>query len=245
MSRVKQFWFIILALSLTLIIASCGGSSGCDECIDDNGDGICDACNKEMPTEEAHDIPLFRDKTPNFHVVISKTASDEIKQAAIDSIQTMLKNTHDVDVTVLTEDSEEDKKSDVEILIGEISSRGDKYFSKSLSLGKKGFEIRIVGSKIIINAGSNAALVDAINIFAENILTVTDITNLVMKPEDETVFLPEYLVTAIKVDGNDVKDYTIAANLTLEHHKNAALALQDAIYQEIGYWLPVDRKSVV
>ena len=238
MQKVKKFLFLILAFSLMLLIASCGGDTACKECVDNNGDSFCDVCNKEIP-EVVQNVPLFIGGKPNFQVVLSEGASDEVKQTAVDAIQAMLKTNHNVDVSIATEKSAEDQNSNVEILIGEVTSRGDRYFTESRSLGKQGFVIQIIGSKIIINAGSDETLVEAIKIFSENVLTTNDITELKMNVDDVMVSLPEYFVTSIKVNGNSIKDYTVAADLTKKRHQDAALAFQDAIYQEIGYWLEV------
>jgi len=240
MLKIKKILFSLLVLSLVLVIASCGGSedTDCKACVDDNGDAICDVCEKEIPAE-VNDVSLFIGGKPNFQVVLANGSSDEVKQTVTDAIQTLLKTNHDVDVNVVTENSEEDTKGDVEILVGEVSSRGDRYFTKSHSLGKKGFVINIIGSKIVINAGSDEMLIEAINIFSETVLTTDSITDLKMKTDDVIISLPKYKVTDIKVNGTSIKDYTISADLTRKYHENAALTLRDSIYSESGYWLEI------
>ena len=47
----KRILFIILSVSLVFAIASCGGSKGCNTCTDENGDGICDVCEREVICE--------------------------------------------------------------------------------------------------------------------------------------------------------------------------------------------------
>ena len=240
MLKAKKILFLILTLSLMLVIASCGGTKPCKECVDDNSDGICDVCKKEMPEEEVADVPLFEDGEPTFQVVISEDASTVIRQKAVNSIKSMLRYDYDVTVDVFTEGSGEDSELDIEVLIGDVASRGDKYFLDGHTLGKNGYVIKIVGQKILINAGSEEMLEFAIETFAEDILAREDITDLVMTKDDVVLEVQDdYRVTALKVNGTDMRGYTIAADLTRGRYENAAFTLQDFIYSETGYWFDV------
>ena len=48
-----------------------------------------------------------------------------------------------------------------------------------------------------------------------------------------------YKVTGLSVNGNDMKDYTIAIDKTNDKYMEAALYLQDSIYTKSGYWLEI------
>ena len=241
--KAKKILFVLLALALVFAIASCGGggSKPCETCVDENSDGICDVCEKEIPVEEVADVPLFVNGSPTFQVVLAENLSSDIKQAAVNSIKSMLKRDYDVDVDLFYEKSEDDAdKFNTEVLIGEVSSRGDEYCFDGHTFGKDGYIIKIVGKKIVINAGSEESLILAMETFAEDVLAKNDITNLVMTKDDVVVEIQDdYRVTALKVNGNDMKGYTIAANLSMNRYEAAALTLQDFIYDETGYWLDI------
>ena len=224
-----------------LAIVSCGGNSNKhDVCVDGDSDGICDVCDKTMPEEEVADLPLFEDGEPTFQIVIGKSEPNTVKHAAKSSIQETLKDKYDVDVYLFTEGSDDDANMDIEILIGNVTSRGEKYFFDEHTLGKEGYVIKIVGEKIIIDGGSEEAVIEAVELFAEEILGGDDITDLVMTKDDVVVEIQDdYKVTALKVSGTDMKGYTIATELTRTHYKDVALELQDSIYDKTGYWFDV------
>ena len=224
-----------------LAIVSCGGNSNKhDVCVDGDGDGICDVCDKTMPEEEVADLPLFEDGEPTFQIVIGKSEPNTVKHAAKSSIQETLKDKYDVDVYLFTEGSDEDANMDIEILIGNVTSRGEKYIFDEHTLGKEGYAIKIIGEKIIIDGGSEEAVIEAVELFAEEILGGDDITDLVMTKDDVVVEIQDdYKVTALKVSGTDMRGYTIATELTRTHYKDVALELQDTIYDKTGYWFDV------
>ena len=73
-----------------------------------------------------------------------------------------------ISVKFATEGTKEDIEQECEILIGDITTRDEEYRTNGHSYGKDGYVIKLVDSKVIINAGSDAALVDAIEIFTDN-----------------------------------------------------------------------------
>ena len=91
--KAKKILFVLLALALVFAIASCGGSKPCETCVDENSDGICDVCEKEIPVEEVADVPLFENRSPTFQVVLAENLSADIRQAAVNSIKSMLIHT--------------------------------------------------------------------------------------------------------------------------------------------------------
>ena len=239
--KTKKFLLVLLTLSLVFAIASCGGGSTTHtECIDEDGDGLCDVCDKEMPAEEAAEVPLFEDGEPTFHIVIGKNEPNTIKHAIRSSIQDALNDEYDVDVPAFFEESDEDDQTDIEILVGNVTSRGEGYIFDEHTLGKEGYIIKIIGSKIIIDAGSEDALVTAVEIFAEKLFEGNDITDLVITDKDTVHEIQnDYKVTSLKVNGTDMKGYTIATELTRKHYKDVAEILQDMIYEDTGYWLNI------
>ena len=48
-----------------------------------------------------------------------------------------------------------------------------------------------------------------------------------------------YKITSLAVNGTDMRGYTIATDTSNTVYKNAALTLQDNIYDRTGYWLRI------
>ena len=49
----------------------------------------------------------------------------------------------------------------------------------------------------------------------------------------------DYRVTALKINGVDMRGYTIAADTTILRHNEAAKAVQSLIYERTGYWFEI------
>ena len=242
MKNLRSVIFVfLLTIFAILIFTSCGSSENkpCTECSDENGDYICDVCGKEIPKEEEKkSILLFEDGDPTFHIVLAKGTSDEVRQAVADSISAVLKNDYGVDIDVVVEESEEDAEITTEVLIGCVSSRGEEYQFDGHTLGKEGYAIKMQGKKVLINAGSDSALIEVIGVFADTILASKDLSEVKIV-EDIIETVTKYKVTSLAVNGNDMKGYTIATNLTKESYKAVALEIQNAFYERAGYWFPI------
>ena len=176
------FLFLVLALSL---FACGGGGDGdgekCDVCVDDDNSDTCDVCGEAMPEEPISDIALIEDGVPNFNIVFGENASADVRKAANQNIVAKLRNSYDITVSAVVEGSQNDAPQDIEILIGDVTSRGAKYTLDRYTLGKEGYTFKIVGSKIIINAGSDEQLVEAISEFAEDILRSAAMTYITLR----------------------------------------------------------------
>ena len=228
---------LLLALCFVLVATALTSCGGCKH-VDDNGDGVCEKCEKEYESVPK-DIPLI-DKSGNvlFQFVLAGDLNSKIKM----NVLSLVEDLDDIDVEVdVVEDKEETKKP-CEVLIGNVESRGPKFFFEEHSLGNKGYVIKIIDEKIVINGGSESALSDALNIFIEEILgfdgdEIWDVTMKANQVVDETQ--SGYDITSIKINGNDIKGYTIAANPSNTSHYNAAKNLQQTLYSRAGYWLEI------
>ncbi len=242
MKKLLSFLFlIVLTLITAILITACGGDAKrCAACADADNNGVCDVCGNDVEAKEALSVPLFEDGVPTFNIILSEKLTDEAKAAVSKSIISMLENEHGVEVFTFMEGSENDDQIAVEVLVGSVASRGEKYLIDEHSLGKKGYAVKIVGTKVLINGGSDEALIDAINRFAEDILSTDDITNLKMTADMQIIEAQDnYRITALKVNGNDMRGYTIATDRANDYYETAALELQDKIYEKTGYWLHI------
>ena len=116
----RNIFSVLFILLLSLTVTACGGHS---ECEDRDGDGLCDVCCEPIEKEENDDVVLIKDGEATFQVVVAKELSSEIFSTAHSAIRGVLRNKHDISVSVITEGSEQDEIMPTEILIGEVASR--------------------------------------------------------------------------------------------------------------------------
>lgn len=258
--------FLIIAMMVTALF-SCGGSDPCTTCVDSDSDGKCDVCGEDMPTTPCErcvdgdsdgkcdvcggavtpivsggEIALISGGNANFQIVVATGTSTKVRSKINAEIIEKLKTKSGINITLVNEGSNTDKNpKTVEVLIGGVSTRGSEYKYDEYKLGLKGYVIKVEGTKVIIDAVSDDALIDAIEIFAEDILK-TDTASLTEAKISVSYLLEEiqddYDVTALKLGGEDMKGYVIATDLTNSYYKAAAELLRDEIYEETGYWLP-------
>ena len=230
----------------------CGKRMPCAECVDDIKDGICDECGNKMPVYA--EIVLIDEKIPQFQFVLASDLSATMRKVVEQTIIKGVERKSGIVIPSVSEGNSNDEEMVYEVLVGNVTTRGEEYEYDRYSLGKKGYIIKIVGTKILINAGSDATLEDALMEFAEDFLTYEDkyLEYAVMSEKQNIEKIQSgYKVTSLAVDGNDMKGYTIAADLTIPYYKTAAEALQDTIYDRTGYWFKIvpienaDESSIV
>ncbi|MBQ2423078.1 MAG: hypothetical protein II286_03915, partial [Clostridia bacterium] len=244
MKKASKLLMLLLALVLSLSLFACGGGGsddgddeGCVECIDVNFDGKCDVCG-EAVTEEVADIALVEDGVPNFRIVLGSGISTDVRKYVDQNIVGKLRNRYDIELPSAQEGGTNDVEQEIEVLIGDVTSRGAKYVFDRYELGKEGYMIKIIGTKIVIQAGSDEKLVEAVTEFAEDILKIgtDDVFYATMLVEDVVHEIQDdYKITSLTVGGTDMKGYTIAADTTDNYYKAAALLIQDTVYDRTGY----------
>ena len=249
---------LLLLLGFMLAFCSCGPtpSTDCTEHIDANGDGVCDneGCGEPVDAPDPSPDPsldcfdenggliLFRAGVPTFQIVKGNDSTGS--NAEINSIVTALNGACTGEVNAVVPASEQ---MTVEILIGTVSNRGEEYNFDKYSLGEKGYIIKIVGTKIIVQGGSEASLKTAVKYLKETVFGITRSTppfadfsmSLELNKEN---YQTKFDVTSIKLMDNDISDYTItySGNNTA---KDVATAFQKALYTAAGKYLPIDRNA--
>ena len=154
----KRIFSISLFLVLALSLFACGGGGGaCAECIDSDNDGICDVCEHEIDDsngdeenggeEPVADIALIEDGVPNFRIVLGSGISTDVRKYVDQNIVGKLKSRYDIELTSAQEGSSSDTPQETEVLIGDVTTRGEKYIFDRYELGKEGYMIKIVGKK--------------------------------------------------------------------------------------------------
>ncbi len=236
MKALKRILLILLVLTLTLALFACGGK--CKSHVDEDGDGKCDKCKAEV-TKEAVQVKLFDNGLPTFQFVIG----DDIKMTAKKLLDGYVEDMEEIGVDISIERDVEDSIQDCEILVGTVKTRGEKYTVDKYSLGKDGYIFKIIDGKIIIAAGSDDKLAEAIEEFIDEVLMydedTVDMGTLYMESSQEVEEIETYTITALKANGNDMRGYTIATNTGNMTYNSVALYIQDMLYDKVGYWFEI------
>lgn len=221
----KTLFFLILVLTLSLTLFACGGGS--------------DGSEDTEPPEVQADLPLFVGGEPTFTIVMAEDLSSDAK-AAIRSIQFSLQSQFNIEVTIATE--KESTESEVEVLVGDIKSRGDKYFIDGHSLGNEGYVIKLVGTKVLINGGSSESQVTAINEFRKDILGMNkaQIGDVTMKVGDSVESIQtDFDITSLTINGEDIKSFKICADTSNATAKKVAEQIRSTVYLSTGAYLEI------
>lgn len=244
----KALFAMLLCFVLCFAICACGDTppTECTAHVDENKDGKCDVCEAVIepegePEEDVKEITLIESGEAKFQLVVSKNSGGSNVQKAVKGIVTALDDL-DVSVNQVTESSSNAK--DVEVIIGVPTERGDGYAYDVHQLGPEGYAIKVIGTKILVVGGSDEGLVTAIEVFTEEFLGITKKTKkldtVVVKATQSTeVPQDDFRITALKLDGTDMKGYTIAADTKNSTAKKVAKYIQDLFYAKAGYWFEI------
>ena len=221
-------------------------------CVDNNEDGKCDDCGLVLdssdteepqpsePDEKTDEATLILDGEAKFKFVVQKSAPSEIIKA-VDSLIKQLKKCG-VETERIFES--ESNASDCEVIIGVPKFRGEAYSYDMYDLGKKGYLIKLIDGRILIVGGSDDALIDAISEFEKDFLGITkkteSLTTVKVKESQNVESVQDnYKVSAVKVNSNTMKGYTIATNTANDYTRKAANDIQDIFYSYTGNWFEI------
>ena len=244
----KRTLLFTIFVALICFLFSCSNSH--TEHVDNNNDGKCDDCGtavSQEPTEEPEEpnepesgaIELIKDGKANFKIVYSSEFSSTLRKAVENIVEDMEKE----GIEIIVESDADSDPAECEILIGSVTGRADEYNIDIHTLGEKGYIVKLIGKKVVVLGGSESAQKDAIDAFLKDYLgykknkTPKNLTVTAENDIDETQ--NNYRITAIKINGNDIRGYNIAASSDVEVYSAAALSLQSVLYSKAGYWLPI------
>ena len=251
MKKNNKILLFILVLVFALLFTACEEAHA-----DNNNDGKCDDCgivmdeskipdepeNPEEPEEPdtAAETMLIEDGEAKFSFVVPKGASSSLNKA----VDNLIKKLKQLDVVVEKKFDEANNVTDCEVIIGAPANRGDKYAYDMHDLGEKGYLVKLIDGKVLVIGGSEDATVKAIEIFTEDFLGITKNTKkleTVTVKESQNVenIQDDYRVTSLKLNGTDMKGFTIAADAKDEYTYPVALELQALLYTKTGYWFKV------
>ena len=243
---------LLMCIALVFGLASCLGDTP-DECTvhtDEDGDGKCDVCEAEVEPEEkpeekpgekpASDFILIKDGVAKFQIVTATTApgGSNFKKA----VDGLVKTLDDLDIEVKSVAEKADNAEACEVIIGAPTTRGDAYKYDVHTLGYEGYAIKLVEGKVLILGGSEESLIEAIKIFTEDFLGIDkktkELDNVTVKSSQWVEEIQDdYRITALKLNGEDMRGYTIAYDATDKYSIEVAASVQNIIYTKTGIWL--------
>ena len=243
MKALKKVLLLLIALSLTVCMFACKAKDECKNHKDTNGDGLCEECgekvsNKKDDEEEETQSPLtlIEDGEAKFQFVYPDDISVDMRSNIGDIISSLKKL--GVNVTMVAES--ENKEQDCEVLVGNVTKRDAKYQYPSYTLGAEGYVVKYIGTKVIVNGGSDETLASALLVFANEILGLEDaeeVDDVVMNPKDcQEEIQDDYEITDITVGGESLRGFKIAADTAFA---TEAKAFQNAIYECSGIWMEI------
>lgn len=216
----------------------CGGdvkAEPCVKCEDKNSDGKCDVCGGEVKVD---DLVLISGGKANFSIVTGTLKSSGVKR--VNSLISSLKK---LGYPMTALEDEASNVTDCEILIGDVTSRGERYAIDGHDYGYEGYAIKRIDNKIIVVGGSEDALVLAIDYLSETVLGITDSTKKLpatVKYKSSMEFETEpgtYKISSITVGGQKIDDYVIIVDRQSSENTKLANSVQELIYRYYGHWL--------
>ena len=238
MRKLKKILFISFAVMLMSCLFSCGsGDEPCKTHSDGDNDGKCDKCGEATNEEQSPEgeIVLVEDSEAKFQIVYA----DSFSSMLIGKVNKMKSDLLGVGIKVDRVPDKSNNIKECEILIGNVKTRGDKYKTDGHDYGFEGYVIKMIDSKIIINAGSEGALIEAIDKFLKDIVEINnkekDVSLVIMKSNQQVEMIQDnYKITSLSVDGKDMKGYTLSVNKNNSYHMEAAKVLQQTFYERTG-----------
>jgi hypothetical protein len=228
----KRFLFVFLIILMAGVFFSCA-----HEHVDLDKDGICESC-AEAYESPAKDVTLIKNGEAQFRIVYEDGLDIDCRRK-IKRFEDFLKKE---EIAISCVDEHDESVEEIEILIGDVTTRGTKYIYDKYKLGVKGYVFKIIDSKIIINAGSTETLVQAIQEFFDSVFGTESGSayNVKMKTSDQKeIIQSDYSVTSVSVNHVNMKDYTIALDKDNTYHSETAEDIQNAFYSKTGYWLNI------
>ena len=240
---------LMLVLALGLSLVACGGGDDpCTEHVDANSDGKCDKCDAAVEPDEgdegnggttpAGDVELVKGGAATFKVVATEATQSALGKSLTNFVKTLNQCIAEENVELVFDT---DEASDVEIIVGNVSTRGAEYDLDPYALGYDGYAVRVIGTKIIVLAGSNGAYRDALAYLEETIFGIDDetfsIDNITAKSDSGIEAPQTKFDLTVTVDGIDLKEYVFAINKGDEIATGIIDETRAEIYKKTGAYL--------
>ena len=239
----------ILALCLVIVLAVAGvfTLSACNKDPDPVPTPTPDPTPDPDPAPEPEDevLELISEGVVNFTVV----RTGDLKSGGVKKAQNLVKDLEKLGLnTTLVADSDAEAVTECEVIIGSGAKNREGCNIDYHTLGKDGYVIKVIGKRVVIAGGTDDALCEAVDVFREKVLGLTEDTEtlagatITMKATDVYERGSEYDLVDIKVGakGSLKRGYYISTNSDKSDVSEAITQLRLAIYNESGIWLPLE-----
>ena len=248
----KKILIFVLTLTLCLALVACGGDTSCTSHTDADSDGKCDSCGAAVEPEgdgngdggstTAGIIELVKNGSANFQIVSTEDTSIDIGRPLSNFVKTLNECISEGNVVAVFEHK---PSTDIEIIIGNVATRGDKYTADKASpyaYGYEGWSIQIVDNNIHVLAGSNSAYKDALEYLEEAIFGIDDSTafidNVTMTADQAKTEVQTDFDITVTIAGNKLSDYVFAIKSGDSSAIKAINGVRMQIFKKTGVYLP-------
>ncbi len=228
-----------------LICDSCGEAVKKPACThkDEDKNYICDSCEGYIARNEvAGEIALIKNKTPLFNIVLGNNIPADIEEK-VDEIINALNPKLNAPIRKISYLSNNDIELECEIIIGVNPNRDEKYALDGHDYGEEGYAIRIVDKKIIVIAGSDDALVEAVELLCDKLLALAGAHKIGALFIDNSFEYEKkqgnYTIKSVTIAGRPLSDFTITARKWHPTIDEFTSKLQERFYLDLGVWLEV------
>ena len=256
MKKIKLILTLILVATLALTLVAC---QKCEMHVDANKDAKCDVCGEDVPCEVhedddrngecdvcgedveiSEDYLLFKNGEAKFQIVLGSGLTSDVRKLVDEYVKTI----RNLGIELKVVEDTDDTKADYEVLIGNVRSRGNDYKYDMYSLGKEGYIIKAVDTKVLIVGGSKDSLISTIKKFFDDYVGLgekdPDIENVtIFKKDFKEAPQTGYKIEDVTIDGTSIRGYKIIAELSVAEVTETANSLQDKFYDKAGIWLPL------
>lgn len=130
------------------------------------------------------------------------------------------------------------ESTETEIVVGTGSTRAGCYIDAH-TLGRDGWRVSVVGDRILIVGGSDAATARALDAFAQA-LVYSEGRDMITLPRNYTAsYVPTYPLSDIRAGGVSLRDCTILTNMQDQEIYFSAIDFQNKVYTLTGIWIPM------
>ena len=215
-----------------------GNSDTPDEGSGDEGDGI------DWDNTGLEGLALIYEKKARFQVVYASSAGSTAIREANNFVSRLREL--GIDVADPVADTEADKVAECEIIFGaNVRNRSEELTVTDKYLGAKGKTIKVVGTSIVVAAGSSGELKNVITRFTTTVLGIKSSLKKLDSLSIEADFFEEslttYSITSIKIGSEDLRGYVIVEDFDENDLEDYSLdkigSFRDDLYKESGIWL--------
>ncbi len=247
----KKFNIVLLAtiliLTLGFSLVACGDTT-CTEHVDSDADGKCDNCDAAVENggNEGGDagkdaVTLVNNGSPTFRIVSTNEISSALGRTLTNFVKTLNDCIENGEVTAVLEQTE---AAGTEIIIGNVSTRGDNFKEDKANpydYGYDGWAVKIVDGNVLILAGSSNAYKYALQYLEETVFGINDATSsidsVIMTTEQEKTEKQTDFDVTVKIDGNPLSEYVFAINTGDSAAIKAIDGVRSQIFKSTGVYL--------